>query len=337
MKLRYYVLRRVLLFIPVLVGLSIISFTVSHVVPGDPVGLAAGPGSTPQQIEALREEFGMDKSLPEQYLRYMGNLVTGDLGSSLMSGHNVLSDLRIFLPNTLSLVFVAMLIAICVGVPLGVIAAVWRDRWPDQLSRVFALGSISVPSFWLAIVLQIILAMHFELLPVGGMYDSRSDMPERITGFLLIDTLMVGDFGAFLTTLKHLAMPALVLALGPIAFIMRVLRADVLETLNSDWVKMLRANGIPERVILFKYVLKNSLIATVSVIGFIIGYSLGGSVVIETVFDWPGIGLYAVNSAVSLDFQPIMGVTLMAGLFFLIINLLTDLLYGVLDPRIRFG
>jgi peptide/nickel transport system permease protein len=337
MKLRYYVLRRVLLFIPVLFGLSVITFTVSHLVPGDPVGLAAGPGSTPQQIEALRREFGMDKPLPEQYLHYLTNTLQGDLGRSMMSRHNVSDDLRTFFPNTLSLVFVSMLIAISVGVPLGVIAAVWRDRWPDQVSRIFALGFISVPSFWLAIVLQIVLAMHFNLLPVGGMYDSRSDFPERKTGFLLIDTLLLGDFGAFLTTLHHLALPSIVLALGPIAFIMRVLRADVLETLNSDWVRMLRANGISERVILFKYVLKNSLIATVSVIGFIIGYSLGGSVVIETVFDWPGIGLYAVSSAVSLDFQPIMGVTLMAGLFFLTINLITDLLYGVLDPRIRYG
>jgi peptide/nickel transport system permease protein len=337
MKLRYYILRRILLFIPVLLGLSVITFTVSHIVPGDPVGLAAGPGSTPEQLEALRKEFGMDKSLPAQYLQYMTNTLRGDLGRSLMSGHNVWDDLRTFFPNTLSLVFAAMLIAICVGVPLGVVAAVWRDRWPDQVSRIFALGFISVPSFWLAIVLQIILAMHFQLLPVGGMYDSRAEMPESTTGFLLLDTLLAGDFSAFLTALQHLILPALVLALGPIAFIMRVLRADVLETLNSDWVKMLRANGIPERVILFKYVLKNSLIATVSVIGFIIGYSLGGAVVIETVFDWPGMGLYAVSSAVSLDFQPIMGVTLMAGLLFLIVNLLTDLLYGVLDPRIRYG
>jgi peptide/nickel transport system permease protein len=337
MKLRYYILRRVLLFIPVLLGLSIITFTISHLVPGDPIGLAAGPGSTPEQYEALRKEYGMDRSLPAQYWHYLTNLVQGDLGRSMMSRHDVWADLRTFFPNTLSLVFTAMVISICVGVPLGVVSAVWRDRWPDQASRICALGFISVPSFWLAIVLQIILTMHLHLVPVGGMYDSRSDMPQRITGFLLLDTLLKGDFGACLTALHHLILPATVLALGPIAFIMRVLRADVLETLSSDWVKMLRANGISERVILFKYVLKNSLIATVSVIGFIIGYSLGGSVVIETVFDWPGIGLYAVSSAVSLDFQPIMGVTLMAGLLFLTINLLTDLLYGVLDPRIRYG
>lgn len=337
MRLRYYILRRVLLFIPVLIGLSIITFVISHLVPGDPVGLAAGPGSTPDQLAALRQAYGMDKPLPLQYLGYMGNTLHGDLGRSMMSGHNVLKDLRTFFPNTLELVLVAMVIAICVGVPLGIVAAVYRDRWPDQLTRVFALGSISVPSFWLAIVLQILLAMTFHVLPVDGMYDSRASMPPTHTGFLLLDTLLEGNLAGFGTTVKHLILPAFVLALGPIAFIMRILRADVLETLNSDWVKMLRSNGLPERVILFKYVLKNSLIATVSIIGFIIGYSLGGSVVIETVFDWPGVGLYAVNSALALDFQPIMGVTLLVGLIFLVVNLLTDLLYGVLDPRIRYG
>jgi len=337
MKLRFYVLRRLLLFIPVLIGLSIITFVISHIVPGDPVGLAAGPGSTPDQIAALRKQFGMDKPLPLQYLRYMTNLLHGNFGSSIMSRHSVSSDLRAFFPNTIELVVMAMLLALLIGIPLGVVSAVWRDRWPDQLSRIFALGSISVPAFWLAIVLQIILAMHFNLLPVGGMYDPRATMPAHHTGFLLLDTLIDVDPHAFWIAFEHMILPAFTLSLGPIAFIMRILRADVLETLSSDWVKMLRSNGLPERVILFKYVLKHSLIATVSVIGFIIGYSLGGSVVIETVFDWPGVGLYAVNSALTLDFQPVMGVTILVGLIFLIVNLLTDLLYGVLDPRIHYG
>jgi peptide/nickel transport system permease protein len=267
----------------------------------------------------------------------MLNVLHGDLGKSMMSGHSVRDDLGTFFPNTLELVVISMLIALVVGIPLGIAAAVWRDRWPDQLSRIFALGSISVPAFWLAIILQLLFAMTFEILPVGGIYDSRATMPPSHTGFLLIDTLVDGDPAAFGLALQHTILPAITLALAPIAFIVRILRADVLETLNSDWVKMVRANGMPERVILFKYVLKNSLIATVAVIGFIIGFSLGGSVVIETVFDWPGVGLYAVNSAVALDFQPIMGVTLLIGLLFLIVNLLTDLSYGVLDPRIRYG
>jgi peptide/nickel transport system permease protein len=335
--LRYYILRRVLLFIPVLIGLSIITFTISHMVPGDPVGLAAGPGATPDQLDSLRRAYGMDKPLPLQYLQYMGNLLRGDLGRSMMSRHSVLDDLRSFFPNTLELAFLSMLIALVVGIPLGIVSAVWRDKWPDQLSRIFALGSISVPAFWLAIVLQLLLAMTFHVLPVGGMYDSRATMPPSHTGFLLLDTLLDGSPEAFGIAFQHMILPAIALALGPIAFIMRILRADVLETLNSDWVKMMRANGMPEHVILFKYVLKNSLIATVAVFGFIVGFSLGGSVVIETVFDWPGVGLYAVNSALALDFQPIMGVTLLIGLLFLVVNLVTDLAYGVLDPRIRYG
>jgi peptide/nickel transport system permease protein len=325
------------LFIPVLIGLSVITFVISHMVPGDPVGLAAGPGATPQQLDALRRAYGMDKPLPLQYLQYMLNVLHGDLGRSMMNGHSVWDDLRTFFPNTLELVVIAMLIALAIGIPLGVVAAVWRDRWPDQLSRIFALGSISVPAFWLAIVLQLLLAMTLQVLPVGGIYDSRATPPPSHTGFLLIDSLLDGSPAAFGIALQHTILPAVTLALGPIAFIMRILRADVLETLNTDWVKMVRANGMPERVILFKYVLKNSLIATVSVFGFILGYSLGGSVVIETVFDWPGVGLYAVNSAVALDFQPVMGVTLLIGLLFLVVNLATDLAYGVLDPRIRYG
>ena len=337
MKLRYYILRRVLLFAPVLIGLSVITFVISHLVPGDPVGLAAGPGATPQQLDALRQAYGMDKPLPLQYLQYMLNVLHGDLGRSMMSGHSVRDDLGAFFPNTLELVLISMLIALVVGIPLGIAAAVWRDRWPDQLSRIFALGSISVPAFWLAIVLQLLLAMTLQVLPVGGIYDPRSTMPPSHTGFLLLDTLLDGDPAAFGMAFQHTILPAITLALAPIAFIVRILRADVLETLNSDWVKMVRANGMPERVILFKYVLKNSLIATIAVFGFLVGYSLGGSVVIETVFDWPGVGLYAVNSAIALDFQPIMGVTLLIGLLFLVVNLVTDLSYGVLDPRIRYG
>lgn len=337
MRLRYYIVRRVLLFIPVLIGLSVITFVISHMVPGDPVGLAAGPGATPQQLDALRRSYGMDKPFPLQYLQYMLNALHGDFGRSMMSGHSVWDDLRAFFPNTLELVVLAMLIALVIGIPLGIVSAVWRDKWPDQLSRIFALGSISMPAFWLAIVLQLVLSMTLHVLPVGGIYDSRSTMPTLHTGFLLVDTLLNADPAAFGLALQHTILPAVTLALGPIAFIMRILRADVLETLSSDWVKMVRANGMPERVILFKYVLKNSLIATVSVFGFIVGYSLGGSVVIETVFDWPGVGLYAVHSAIALDFQPVMGVTLLIGLLFLVVNLATDLTYGVLDPRIRYG
>lgn len=337
MQLRYYIIRRIWLFIPVLLGLSIITFTISHLVPGDPVGLAAGPGATPQEIEQLKKEFGTDKPLHEQYLSYMSNLLRGDLGRSMTSRHKVLEDLAAFFPATLELVLVSMALAIALGIPMGIIAAVYRDRWPDQFSRVFALSSISFPRFWLAIALQLIFAMTLGWLPVGGRFDVRQPMPPTVTGMLLVDSLLAGNVNAFLTAGKHMILPAICQSLTVLAFTTRLLRSDVLETLQKDFVRMARASGIPERIILFKYVLKNSLIATVSTIGFLFGFALGGTVLIESVFDWPGIGLYALKSAVTLDFQPIMGITLFVGFLFSIVNLITDVIYGMLDPRIRYG
>lgn len=337
MQLRYYIVRRLLLFIPVLFGLSIITFTVSHIVPGDPVGLAAGPGATPQEIEQLQHDYGTDKPLPEQYLTYMSNLLHGDMGRSMTSRHKVLDDLASFFPATLELVLVSMVLAIAVGIPLGMVSAVYRDRWPDQFSRIFALSSISFPRFWLAIVLQLIFAMTLGWMPVGGRFDVRQTLPRTVTGLLLVDSLLAGSLTDFLTAAKHIIMPAICQSLTVIAFTTRLLRSDVLETLQKDFVRMARSSGIPERVILFKYVLKNSMIATISTLGFLFGFALGGTVLIESVFDWPGIGLYALKSAVTLDFQPIMGITLFVGLLFSIVNLATDVVYGMVDPRIRYG
>ena len=336
MQLRYYILRRILLIIPVLFGLSVVTFIVSHIVPGDPVKLAAGPRAGPEEIKKLTEEFGLDKPLPVQYFNYMAGLLRGNLGRSMLDRHLVTTDLARYFPATLELVLVAMTLAVLLGVPMGVIAAVKRDRWPDQFSRIFALGSISMPIFWVAIMLQLIFAQHLRIFPVSGRFDARLPFPPTRTGLLLVDTLLAGDLHGFAIAVKHITLPAICQSLIGLALVTRLLRADVLEVLQKDFVRMARANGIPERIILFKYVLKNSLIATVSMLGFLFGYALGGSVLIETVFDWPGIGLYAVKSAMTLDFQPIMGITLFVGLLFTVVNLLTDIAYGILDPRIRY-
>ena len=249
----------------------------------------------------------------------------------------MLEDLAAFFPATLELVLFAMTLAVSIGIPLGIISAVYRDRWPDQVTRIFALSSISFPIFWLAIVLQIVFAMTLGWMPVGGRFDVRETLPRTVTGLLLVDSLLAGSLTDFLIALQHIIMPAVCQSLVVIAFTMRLLRSDVLETLQKDFVRMARASGIPERIILFKYVLKNSLIATMSTLGFLIGFALGGSVLIESVFDWPGIGLYALKSATTLDFQPIMGITLFVGLLFSIVNLATDVAYGMVDPRIRYG
>lgn len=337
MGLRYYLVRRLLLIIPVLLGLSIITFIISHIVPGDPIRLAAGPQATAEQIQKLQEEFGVDEPLPMQYLTYMRGVLGGDLGISMMNRHPVTKDLRRYFPATLELVLSSTFFAVIVGVPMAMAAAVFRDRWPDQFSRVVALSSISMPVFWLGMILQLVLTMKLHLLPISGRFDPRIPFPPQVTGMLLVDSLLAGDLGKFGIALRYIALPAFCQALIGIALITRLLRADILEVMQRDFVIMARASGLPERVILFKYVLKNALIATVAMLGFLIGWQLSGSVMIETVFDWPGVGLYAVKSAMTLDFQPIMGITLFVGLLFTIINLLVDMSYGVIDPRIRYG
>jgi len=337
MQLWYYILRRLLLMIPVLVGLSIVTFIISRIVPGDPVKLAAGPQARPEEVEQLAKEYGLDQPLPMQYLNYMAGVLQGNLGRSIQTRRDVAGNLSHFFPATLELVLLSTTLAVVIGVPAAVAAAVYRDRWPDQGSRVLALGSISMPRFWVAIVLQLILAQALGLLPVSGRFDARVPLPPTVTGLLLVDTLLAGDLAAFGIALKHIALPAVTQSLTGLALITRMLRADILEVLQKDFIIMARANGLPERIILFKYVLKNALVATVSMLGFLIGWSLGGSVYIESVFDWPGIGLYAMQAALMLDFQPIMGIALFVGLVFCVVNLATDLLYGVLDPRIRYG
>jgi peptide/nickel transport system permease protein len=337
MGLRYYLLRRLLLIIPVLIGLSIVTFAISHIVPGDPIRLAAGPQATAEQILKLQEEFGVNEPLPMQYLTYMRGVLRGDLGTSMMNRHPVAKDLRRYFPATFELVLVSTVLALVVGVPMAMAAAIFRDRWPDQVSRIIALSSISMPVFWLGMILQMILGMTLHLLPISGRFDPRVPFPPNVTGMLLVDSLLAADLESFRIALKYIALPAFCQALIGIALITRLLRADILEVLQRDFVIMARASGLPERVILFKYVLKNALIATVAMLGFLFGWQLGGSVMIETVFDWPGIGLYAVKSAMTLDFQPIMGITLLIGFLFTIVNLLVDISYGVIDPRIRYG
>jgi peptide/nickel transport system permease protein len=335
--LRYYLLRRLLLIIPVLFGLSIVTFVISHLVPGDPVRLAAGPQATAEQIHKLEEEFGLDKPLPFQYINYMKGVLRGNLGLSMMNRHPVAMDLRRFFPATFELVVVSTVLGVLIGVPMAMAAAVFRDRWPDQVSRVVALSSISMPVFWLGMVLQLILGMTLHLLPISGRFDPRVPFPPEVTRMLLVDSFLAADPEKFRIALKYIALPAFCQSLFGIALITRLLRADILEVMQRDFVTMARASGLPERAILFKYVLKNALIATVAMLGFLFGWQLTGSVMIETVFDWPGIGLYAVKSAMTLDFQPIMGITLFVGLVFTTVNLLVDVSYGVIDPRIRYG
>jgi peptide/nickel transport system permease protein len=332
-----FVIRRFLLLIPVFIGLSMLVFVIGRMLPGDPVQLAAGPHATREEIAALAAEFGLDQPLPVQYLAYAKGLAAGDWGRSIQSRRPVVDDLKAFLPATLELVVAAMLIAIAIGIPTGLLAAVYRDRWPDTLSRAVSLGAISVPRFFLGLLLQLAFAMWLGLLPLGGRLPITLEPPPFVTGLLLVDTLVAGDLSAFLLALQHMAMPAIALSLSPLATIMRMMRASTLEVLSQDYVLTARALGLSQRLIIFKYVLKNALSASLTVIGLYFGWLLGGTVLVETVFDWPGIGLYATKGITTQDFMPVMGVTLCIGLIFVSVNLLVDLAYGLVNPKVRLS
>lgn len=329
-----FLARRILTIPFILLGLSVITFTVSRLVPGDPVKLAAGPQARPEQIEKLAEEFGMNRPLPEQYLTYMAGLLQGNWGYSISTRREVGPDLLTYFAATLELTFVSTLLGLAIGVPLAIVSARWRDRWPDHFSRFVSIGAVSVPVFWIAIVLQIVLAQNLRLLPVSGRFDPRMSYPEVYTGMLLVDTLIGGNIPAFWTALRYMIIPAICQSLLVIALVTRQLRGDMLDIARKDFVLVARANGIPERIIWTRYLMKNALIATISMLGFLIGFQLGGAVLIEYVLDWPGIGQYALKAALQLDFQPIMGSTLFIGCVVVLVNLVTDILYRVVDPRI---
>jgi len=332
----FFILRRLVLLLPVLFGLTVLMFVIARVLPGDPVALAAGPNATAAEIARLRAEFGLDQPLLMQYLAYAWGLLQGDFGYSIFTRRPVADDLIAFLPATLELVFAAMLLAVVLGIPGGLAAAVWANRWPDYASRVAALAAISMPRFFLGLLLQLLFAMWLMWLPLGGRFPIILDPPAFVTGFLTIDALIAGDREAFVTALRHLCLPAIAMCLSPLATIMRMMRASTIEVLQQDYVTTARAVGLSPRLIVFKYVTKNALSATLTVIGLYFGWLLGGTVLVETVFDWPGIGLYATRSIVSQDFMPVIGVALAIGLLFMVVNLIVDVLYGVINPKVRY-
>ena len=327
-----YILRRLLLVIPTLIGVSILTFVLSRIVPGDPARLAAGAQATPEMYAQIRQEFGLDDPLPIQYWNYVTGIVQGDWGRSILSRRPVLDDLRVYWPATLELVIVAMTIAVIIGVPLGVLAAMRADQPADQVSRLVALLGVSFPAFWLAILFQLFFALRLGWFPVSGRLSG--DPPSTITGLYLIDSLLQGQWSTFGAALRQIMLPAITLSFPAMATIMRFTRASLLEVMGQDYVRTARAKGAAERVVILRHALRNALIPTITMIGLSFGWAMGGSVLVETVFDWPGIGLYATKSALSLDFMPIMGIALLYGFVFSMINILVDVTYGVLDPRV---
>ncbi len=331
---RTFLLPRVLQMIPVLLGLSILIFFLSRIMPGDPVRLALGPEATQEQITQYRHELGLDLPLPQQYSQYMKGLLTGHLGHSLRTNRDVSQDLADSFPATLELVLAAMVIAVGVGVPLGVVAGIRKDKWEDQLTRVVALGGIAMPRFWLGILLQLLFASVFHLLPAIGRGDIH---PTQITGLYLLDSLLTGDTPAFWSSLKSILLPAITLSLASLAQIMRLTRSNMIEETRRDYILASTAYGVPRLLIVAKYMLKNAFGTTLTTIGLTFGYLLGNAFLVEVVFAWPGMASYGVEAVIGKDFNAVVGVTMVIGVTFLLTNLLVDLIYGWLDPRIKYS
>lgn len=337
MTLLSYLLRRLVGFVAVMIGVSIITFSLSHLVPADPAIVALGDHATDKQLDAFREKYGLNKPVPEQYWIYITNLMRGDLGISLRTRRPVASDLRDFFPATFELSLAALMFSVLIGIPAGVISSTKHNRLPDHIVRILSLIGGSVPIFWLGLILIGFFYGRLGWLPGGARIDKFIPPPPPVTGLFTIDSLLANDYKAFWSSVKHLILPSLALGYFSTAIIARMMRSSMLEVLNQIYVLSAQARGLRRVKVIWRHAVRNALIPTVTTIGITFGSLLSGAVLTETIFSWPGLGRYATNSAINLDFPAVMGVTLLAALVYTITNLIVDVGYHWLDPRIRHG
>jgi len=330
------VLRRRLLFLALVVlGVSLITFIISHMIPGDPARLLAGDRASDELVAQMREKLGLDRPLYVQYGRYMYGLLQGDLGTSIRTGRPVAEDIAAYFPATLELVISALTVAVLVGVPLGVASAVWRNGWADQFARTFAAIGISTPAFWLGLLLLVLFYGHLGWFPGSGRLDTGIDPPTRITGMYVLDGLLTGNRTVVQNALWHLVLPMLCLGFVHVGVIARQIRSAMLDQLSEDYIRTARAAGLSRARVILGHALPNAAIPSVTVLGLAFGDLLYGAVLTETIFAWPGMGAYVVNSIQSLDFPAVMGFTVVVSMAYVLVNLAVDLAYMLLDPRIK--
>ena len=332
-----FILRKLASTVALLVGVTLLTFILIQLVPGD--GSSANLSETaqkdPKVVAAYRQKWGLDKSLPEQYFTYMKNLVRGDMGTSMSTGNSVLADLKKYVPATLELAIPAMLIAFVVAVVVGTWAAMRKDRPADHVARGASLVGLSTPSFWLAIVVLWVGYYYLDIAPSGGRLDVSLIPPKDVTGLLTVDALLAGNTAAFKNALWHLMLPVLVLSIVASSVLIRFVRSAVLEVLTQDYVTMARAKGLKRRVVLWHHIVRAAMVQIITVGGLAFASMLSGTVLIEQVFSWPGIGRYAYRAAGDLDLPAIIGVSLFVAIVYTIVNLIVDVVYGLIDPRIR--
>jgi len=335
MKFSQFLIRRLLYSILVLLGLSILIFIIARILPGDPARLALGPFASKEQVEHLRHYMGMDKSLPLQYWNYIRGLFHGDLGLSFQTRRNVALDITHYLPATVELITMAILWVFVIGVPLGVLSARYKDGWLDNTSRVIAFVGVSVPPFVVGLIGQLVFSYVLGILPTTGRLALLTPKPPTITGLLLLDSLIAGNFDTFGDALKHILLPSFAVAMTGIGQITRITRSAMIDVSSKDYIEAARAFGIPDRYVTFKYMLKPSFIAPMTILGLSFASQLGNAFLVETVFAWPGIAKYGIRAILRKDFNAIMGVVLIIGLAFVMVNFIVDVLAGYIDPRIR--
>jgi ABC-type dipeptide/oligopeptide/nickel transport system permease component len=322
-----------------LLGIASIVFVVSRLTPADPLVSIIGERQlgNPVVVAAAKRRWGLDQSLPVQYVKYMGNLFKGNLGTSFTTRKPVLNDLFDRLPATLELTFTALTIGVVFGIGLGVLAARHRNRLIDHVARFFALIGSSLPAFWAGLLVLYVFYAKLGILPGPGRLDPRAAEPVRITGFFTVDSLLHGNVTQFTSAIRHLVLPASVLGWGVVGIVSRLVRASLLDEFSMEYVKVARAMGLRERTVVNTHALRNALLPTITIVAFAFAFLLTGAVLTEKIFSWPGVGSYAVDASRKLDFPAVIGVTILGGVAFLVTNLITDVLYAIADPRIRLS
>lgn len=335
--MKNFIIKRILLGVVVLLGVVAITCVVTRVIPSNPALQWVGSRATAEQIAAAEEELGLNKPIPVQLGIYLNDMLHGDLGYSLKSHRPVVDEIMENLPPTLELVLLGTIFAIVAGMALGVLTASHKNKWQDHLGRFFSVGSVSLPTFWVALLLQLLFYGVLKLLPIGGRLSMDAQLFGQVpdvTGFLLLDCLLTGNFSVFGDALSHLILPCITLALYPTGMVARMTRSALLEILNEDYIKAAQSYGIKRKIILWKYALKNSLGPTVTVVTLSVGYTLVNTFLVESVFNWPGLGSYISDAVMNMDYPAIMGVTLFSACAYVVLNMIADIVVA-LDPRVR--
>jgi len=329
---------RIVTTIPALIGVIVVSFLLTRVLPGDTAAYFAGPAATPQAIEEIRKQLGLDRPLPEQFGRYVYDLAKGNLGQSLTTGQPVLSDITSRLPASAELTLFGLIISLLIAVPLGITAAVKQGSVIDHACRVVATAGVSLPVFFTGLLLVYVFYFILGWSPAPlGRLDTFSTAPPTVTGFYLVDSVLAPDWETFRAALSQMILPGATLAIFALAPIARMTRASMLAVLSSEFVRTARASGLNGRTIILTYAFRNAMLPVVTTLGMVFSFLLGANVLVEKVFAWPGIGSYAVEALIASDFAPVQGFVLTMAILYIVLNLVIDLTYGLIDPRVRLG